>query len=127
MAYIDFFFLFFLFSYFVLMCVNHHYHIGHICKHLFDHILMTNHFLLKCVNQHFQKVPFKDFGKFIHQFQPEPKTIIRKLERILIKLYGQNVSLLFNETYIYLCCVCYTKTECKHCNVLKFFNPLRKW
>ena len=36
------------------------------------------------------------FGKFIYQFQPETKTLIRKLERILIKLYRQNVSLLFN-------------------------------
>ena len=39
-----------------------------------------------------------NFGKFIHQFQPETKTLIRKLERILIKLYRQNGSLLFNET-----------------------------
>ena len=29
-----------------------------------------------------------NFGKFIHQFQPETKTLIRKLERILIKLYN---------------------------------------
>ena len=28
-----------------------------------------------------------NFGKFIHQLQPETKTLIRKLERILIKLY----------------------------------------
>ena len=39
-----------------------------------------------------------NFGKFIHQFQPKYKTLIRKLERILIKLYRQNVSLLFNQT-----------------------------
>ena len=39
-----------------------------------------------------------NFGKFIHQFQPEAKTVIRKLERILIKLNRQNVSLLFNQT-----------------------------
>ena len=39
-----------------------------------------------------------NFGKFIYQFQPETKTFIRKLERILIKLYTQNLSLLFNET-----------------------------
>ena len=38
-----------------------------------------------------------NFGKFIHQIQPETKTLIRKLERILIKLYRQNVSLLLNE------------------------------
>ena len=39
-----------------------------------------------------------NFGKFIHRFQPETKILIRKLERILIKLYRQNVSLLFNQT-----------------------------
>ena len=39
-----------------------------------------------------------NFGKFIHQFQPETKTLIRKLEKILIKLYNQNVSLLSNQT-----------------------------
>ena len=39
-----------------------------------------------------------NFGKFIHQFQPETKTLIRKLERILINLYRQNVSLLSNQT-----------------------------
>ena len=38
-----------------------------------------------------------NFDKLIHQFQPETKTLIRKLERTLIKLYRQNVSLLFNE------------------------------
>ena len=38
-----------------------------------------------------------NFGKFIHQFQPEIKTLIRKLEKILIRLYRQNVSLLFNQ------------------------------
>ena len=31
-----------------------------------------------------------NFGKLIHQFQTETKTLIRKLERILIKLYRQN-------------------------------------
>ena len=40
----------------------------------------------------------KVLGKFIHQFQPETKTLIRKLERVLIQLYRQNLSLLFNET-----------------------------
>ena len=34
-----------------------------------------------------------NLGKFIHQFQVETKTLIRKLERILIELYRQNVSL----------------------------------
>ena len=38
-----------------------------------------------------------NFGKFIHQFQPETNTLIRKRERIIIKLYRQNVSLLFNQ------------------------------
>ena len=32
-----------------------------------------------------------NFGKFLHQFQPETKTLIRKSESILIKLYRQNV------------------------------------
>ena len=36
-----------------------------------------------------------NFDKFIYQFQPETKTLIRKLERILTKLYRHNVSLLF--------------------------------
>ena len=42
----------------------------------------------------------------VYQFQPKIKTFIRKLESILIKLYRQNVSLLFNQTclniYIYI-------------------------
>ena len=37
-----------------------------------------------------------NFGKFIHQFQPERKTLIKKLERILTELYRQNLSLLFD-------------------------------
>ena len=41
-----------------------------------------------------------NFGKFIHQFQPETKTLTRKFERILIQLYRQNESLLFNQTSI---------------------------
>ena len=39
-----------------------------------------------------------NFGKFIPQFQAEIKILIRKLERILMKLYIQNGSLLFNQT-----------------------------
>ena len=39
------------------------------------------------------KSTWDNFGKFIHQFQPETKILIRKLERILIKLYRQNMSL----------------------------------
>ena len=42
-----------------------------------------------------------NFGEFISQFQPETKTLIRKLERIFNKLYRENLSLLFNKTYIY--------------------------
>ena len=38
-----------------------------------------------------------NFGKFIHQFQPETKTLIKKLGRILIILYKQNLSWLLNE------------------------------
>ena len=33
------------------------------------------------------KSAWDNFGKFIHQFQPETETIIKKLVRILIKLY----------------------------------------
>ena len=54
-----------------------------------------------------------NFGKFIHQFQTETKTLIRKLERILIKLYRQNVSLLFNQTYIYIYIYIYIYKEYK--------------
>ena len=37
------------------------------------------------------------FGKFINQFKPEIRTLVRKLERILIKLYT-HVSISFNQT-----------------------------
>ena len=43
-----------------------------------------------------------NFGKFIYQLQPENKILIKKLERILNKLYKQNWSLLFNEVYIHI-------------------------
>ena len=39
--------------------------------------------------------------KFIHLFQPDNMTLIRKLETILIRLLSQNVSLLFNDTYLH--------------------------
>ena len=50
-----------------------------------------------------------NFGKFIYQFQPKIKTVIRKIK--LNKTCTQNVSLLFNQiclyiyiyTYIYEC------------------------
>ena len=51
-----------------------------------------------------------NFGKFIHQFQPEAMTLICKLERIL----RQNLSLLFNQIYIYIyiyVCVCVWKEK----------------
>ena len=38
-----------------------------------------------------------DFGKFIHQFKPETKTLIKKLERILIQLYKH-----FNQICLYI-------------------------
>ena len=38
-----------------------------------------------------------NFGKFISQFQPKIETFLRNPERILIKLYRQNMSLLFNQ------------------------------
>ena len=44
----------------------------------------------------------QNFGKFIHQIQPETKTLIRKPEKILIKLYRRNLSLLFNGTCLYI-------------------------
>ena len=39
-----------------------------------------------------------NFGRFIDQFQPETKTLIKKLVKIFKKLYRQNVSLLLNQT-----------------------------
>ena len=39
-----------------------------------------------------------NFDELIYQFQPKTKKLVRKFERILIKLYRQNVSLLFNQT-----------------------------
>ena len=42
-----------------------------------------------------------NLGKFINKLQPKTKIFVRKLERILIRLYRQNVSLLFNQTCIY--------------------------
>ena len=39
-----------------------------------------------------------NFKKFIDQFQPETRTFIKKLERVLNKLYKKKLTLLFNET-----------------------------
>ena len=39
----------------------------------------------------------ENFSKFIYLFQPKTKTLIKKIERILIRLYRRNVSLLFNQ------------------------------
>ncbi len=47
--------------------------------------------------EYLKKSARENFGKFIHQFQLETLTLFGKLERILIKLYRQNLSLLFNQ------------------------------
>ena len=47
------------------------------------------------------KSAWVNIGKFIHQLLTETKTLIRTIGWILIKLYRQNVSLLFN-IYIYI-------------------------
>ena len=39
-----------------------------------------------------------NFGKFIYQFKPKTKVRVRKLERILIKLYRLHMCLLFTQT-----------------------------
>ena len=44
------------------------------------------------------EISVNNFGKFIYRLQSKTKTLVRKLERILIKLYRQNMSLLFNQT-----------------------------
>ena len=41
-----------------------------------------------------------NFSKFIEQLQPKTKRLVRKLKRILIKFNRQNVSLLFNQTFL---------------------------
>ena len=46
------------------------------------------------------KSAWDNFDKFIYQFQLKTKTLVRKLERILIELYTQNVSLIFNQTFL---------------------------
>ena len=38
----------------------------------------------------------ENFAEFIYKLQPKIKTFVQKLERILIKLYRQHVSLSFN-------------------------------
>ena len=44
-----------------------------------------------------------NFGKFIYQFQPETKTLFRKLERILNKLYRKIcLYYLMKDIYIYI-------------------------
>ena len=39
----------------------------------------------------------EQFGEFIYQLQPKIKALVRKLERILIKLYRQHMPLSFNK------------------------------
>ena len=41
-----------------------------------------------------------NFDEFIYQLRLKTKTLVRKLERTLIKLYRQNVSLLLNQTWL---------------------------
>ena len=83
-----------------------------LCLHIFCYLINTkklfkthlkNNTLYTCKQPLMKAYEWSEsarnnFGKFIHQFQPETKTLIRKLKRKLIKLYRQNVSLLFNET-----------------------------
>ena len=40
-----------------------------------------------------------NFSKFIDQLQPKTKTLVRKFERILIKLYRQNVYNLIKQAH----------------------------
>ena len=61
-----------------------------------------------------------NFRKLIHQFQPETKTHTKKLKRIMIKLYRQNVSSLFNQTYIYIYIYIYIY-EPKNCDQLEYY------
>ena len=41
-----------------------------------------------------------NFGKFIYQLQSKTKRLVMNLEKILLKLYRKNVSLLFNQTFL---------------------------
>ena len=43
-----------------------------------------------------------NFGKFIHQFQPETKTLIWKLERVLIEYFDKICPYYFIKLYIYI-------------------------
>ena len=52
-----------------------------------------------------------NFGKFLYQLQPKTKTFVTKLENILMKLYRQNVSLLFNQTCLAVTKVIDTLTQ----------------
>ena len=59
-------------------------------------LLMKKMFWFRCFSWSFISIHLS-LSVYINQFQPKTKTVIRKLERILIKLYRQNVSLLFNQ------------------------------
>ena len=50
---------------------------------MFDQIIKT-HFVYIILLRSFQG---NNFVKFMYQFKPKTKTLIRKIERILIKLY----------------------------------------
>ena len=71
-------------------------------SHLVKHVWLNNKDTFRLYN--FLKI----LSSFIHLFQLETKTLIGKLERILIKLYIQNVSLLFNQTCLYIYIYIYT-------------------
>ena len=53
----------------------------------------------RCYQTLIVQLGWDNFGKFIYKFYPKAKTLIMKLKRILIKLYKENVSLLFNKTH----------------------------
>ena len=55
----------------------------------YNFILRPFRFSYKCLSFRLELVnesTRNNFGKFSHQFQPKTKTLIRKIERILIKL-----------------------------------------
>ena len=59
-----------------------------------------------------------NFGKFIHQFQSETKTLIRNLERISIKLFRENVSLMYlYYIYIYIYIYMYISIDVVSTNI----------
>ena len=71
-----------------------------------------------------------NFGKFICQFQLKTNTLVRKIERKLIRLYWQNVSLLFNQTCLHeglLCTHTHTHTHTYIYIYIYIYISLRNW